>query len=75
MLLAALKTIVALTVILCGWLLVQGAWRRIFPGTPADEDVMAGRLGCHQCPRESTCEWWLCENQETALPNSNQSET
>ncbi len=56
MLATALKAIIVITVLLGGWMLVQAAWRRVFPDRAVDEDVMAGRLGCHQCPCDAPCE-------------------
>ena len=56
MLVSALKAVIGIVTILGGWLLVQVAWRRVFPGTPCDEDVLAGRIGCHDCPRDSSCD-------------------
>jgi hypothetical protein len=49
------KVLIGMAVILGAWLAVQMAWRRVFPGTPADEDVLAGRFGCHGCSRETEC--------------------
>jgi len=70
----ALKAIIGITVILSGWLLVQTAWRQVFPGTPADEDILAGRLGCHGCSRQDSCEKTNCDADETALHKPSQSE-
>ena len=36
-----------LVLIVVGWVGVQNAWRRTFPGACSDPDVLAGRLGCH----------------------------
>lgn len=55
MLITGFKALLGITVILCGWLLVQALWRRGFPQTPADEDVLAGRLGCHNCACPAPC--------------------
>jgi len=51
-----LRAVAGLGLILGAWLLVQSVWRRAFPGTPADEDVLAGRLGCHGCTCSEHCE-------------------
>ncbi len=56
MLAASIKAIVGITVILGGWIWVQNAWRRVFPGTPVGEDVLAGRISCHNCTCNSPCE-------------------
>lgn len=56
LLLEFLKAAVGLGAVLLLWLGVQLAWRRTFPGTPADEDVLAGRLGCHGCTCSTPCE-------------------
>ena len=74
MLTTAIKAIIGITVILGGWLLVQAAWRRVFPGTPIDEDVLAGRLGCHQCPCERPCDELNRNTGRSALPKPTQSE-
>ena len=40
-----------------GWLVVQRAWMRAFPGAAPDPDALSGRLGCHgggSCKK--TCE-------------------
>jgi len=50
------KTLLGITAILSGWLLVQAAWRRVFPGTPPDEDALADRIGCHNCRCLEPCE-------------------
>lgn len=56
MLETAIKTLLGITAILSGWLLVQVAWRRVFPGTASDEDALAGRIGCHNCHCLEPCE-------------------
>ncbi|MDP6251357.1 MAG: hypothetical protein QF497_12570 [Verrucomicrobiota bacterium] len=56
MIVTGIKAIIGITVILGGWLLVQAIWRRVFPGTPADEDVLAGRLGCCSRSCSSPCD-------------------
>lgn len=40
-----------LAVVACavGWLAVQRAWMRAFPGAAPDPDALSGRLGCHGC--------------------------
>lgn len=50
------KAIVGILSVLGAWLLVGAAWRRVFPGLPADEDVMSGRMGCLNCPCDTHCE-------------------
>jgi len=59
MILTSLKAILGIVVILGGWILVQQAWRRVFPGTTPGDDVLADRIGCHQCPGpcDSPCEF------------------
>ena len=58
MLITAIKATIGITIILGGWVLVQVAWRRVFPGTPPGDDVLAGRIGCHQCTTCATpCEF------------------
>jgi ferredoxin len=40
-----------------GWLVVQRAWMRSFPGASPDPDALSGRLGCHGCGEcERNCE-------------------
>jgi hypothetical protein len=56
-LISGIKALTGITIIISGWLLVQAAWRKSFPGTPADEDVLAGRLSCHGCTCETPCQW------------------
>ena len=50
------KAFLGISIILTGWLLVQVAWRRVFPGTPPGEDPLAGRLGCHNCSCQTPCD-------------------
>ena len=38
--------LIALCLVLAGWVTVQLAWRRAFPATDGDPDALAGRLGC-----------------------------
>ena len=38
------------------WLVVQLAWKRTFPEVRGDEDVLAGRSGCHGCTQDGHCE-------------------
>jgi hypothetical protein len=41
----------------CGWLVVQRAWMRAFPGAAPDPDALSGRLGCLGCGEcTKTCE-------------------
>jgi len=39
-----------------GWVWVQQAWRRSFPDSCADPDPLAGRIGCHACESEESCQ-------------------
>jgi len=55
-LLELLKATVGLGALLVLWLGVQVVWRRAFPGTPVDEDVLAGRMSCHGCTCTTPCE-------------------
>lgn len=51
------KAAAGIGLILGGWLAVQAAWRRAFPGaTPEGEDVLADRLECGDCERLEACE-------------------
>ncbi len=54
---AALKAILGIVVILGGWILVPQAWRRVFPGTATGDDVLASRIGCHDCHCDTPCEF------------------
>jgi hypothetical protein len=74
MIVTAIKGLIGIIFILFGWLLVQTAWRRVFPDTPIDEDVLAGRLGCHDCSRQTTCDGANRGASKTALQESNQSQ-
>ena len=56
MLETGIKTLLGITAILSGWLIVQLLWRLVFPGTPADEDALADRIGCHNCDCREPCE-------------------
>ena len=47
---------VAVVALALGWVAVQSAWRKAFPGTTADPDVLAGRTDCHGCERSMTCD-------------------
>jgi len=38
--------LVLLVLVVVGWVGVQNAWRRAFPASCSDPDVLAGRLGC-----------------------------
>jgi hypothetical protein len=48
--------VAAIVALAVGWVAVQGAWRRAFPGRVADPDVLAGRTDCHGCERSRTCD-------------------
>ena len=52
------------------WLAVLAAWRRVFPGLSADEDALAGRVSCHDCPRDTLCSRLNCDAGNTK-PNHN----
>ena len=47
MLASYLTGMAAIVVIMVVWVAIQGAWRRAFPETFSDPDVLAGRMGCH----------------------------
>lgn len=51
-----LKAMLGLAAILGVWLLVQRAFCATLPGAAADGDALAGRLGCHGCTCETSCE-------------------
>ena len=70
LLISALKAVLGILVITGGWLLVQVAWRRVFPGVAPDEDVLAGRIGCHDCPRDSSCHQPNCEAGGVPAPTN-----
>ena len=67
MIFSTIKALVVMLVIISGWLLIQGVWRRAFPGTPFDEDVLAGRIGCHHCPCDNHCENEKRDPSHTAM--------
>ncbi len=50
------KASLGIALITAGWLAVMSLWRRSFPGTPGDEDVLAGRTSCHGCTCSGKCE-------------------
>ena len=70
MLTTAIKTVLGIIVIFGGWLLVQAAWRRVFPGVAVDEDILAGRIGCHGCTQDSSCDQLNCSGSDTQLPSN-----
>jgi hypothetical protein len=41
--------IVAIIMMMVGWVFVQTLWRKIFTGSYQGEDVLAGRKGCMNC--------------------------
>ena len=45
-----------LVAVAAAWVAVQRAWRKTFPAGCADGDTLAGRMGCHGCSREETCD-------------------
>ena len=69
MLAASIKAIVGIIVILGGWIMVQNAWRRVFPGIPAGEDVLASRISCHNCTCNSPCERAGSERADPNFPS------
>ena len=74
MLTNVITALLGVTTILLCWLLVQAAWRRVFPETPADEDILAGRLGCHGCACKSSCEEKKRLRDHVTVPVTNQPE-
>jgi hypothetical protein len=44
--------IAGLVVLLLVWLVVQLAWRRVFPRNCPDGDALAGRGGCGGCTND-----------------------
>ena len=56
LLLEFLKAAVGIGVALALWLAVLTAWRRAFPATSVDEDMLAGRTSCHGCTCTEPCE-------------------
>jgi hypothetical protein len=54
-----------LLALLLGWLAVQRAWARVFPGPDGDPDALAGRLGCAGGSCERPC-GRACEGREEA---------
>lgn len=55
MLTSYLTGMAAIVVIMVVWVGIQGAWRRAFPETFSDPDVLAGRMGCHGCGCTDVC--------------------
>jgi hypothetical protein len=51
-----LVAIVGIALMMTVWVLVQLAWRRTFPNVGRDEDVLAGRSGCHGCAQDGHCD-------------------
>lgn len=56
MLTTHLAALALLVLVLAGWVAVQRAWRRAFPGACADPDVLAARGGCGRCSSPDECE-------------------
>lgn len=56
MILQLAVTIVALTVLLGGWMLLQGWVRRASPELTPESDVLDGRFGCGSCIRRGHCD-------------------
>ena len=54
-----------MVVLMTGWMLVQNAWRRLFPVSDAHQDVLAGRGGCQGCRCSGVCERDAAETGET----------
>jgi len=46
----------AILMLMVAWIGVQTAWRRVFPATDGDPDVLAGRMGCHGCEDSDHCD-------------------
>ena len=49
------KACIIVVALFGAWVWVQAAWRKTF-ARPADDDVLAGRGGCHSCTCEQPCE-------------------
>jgi len=47
--------IIGITSLMFGWAIIQGLWRKSFPGQNIDEDVLAGRSDCGSCGCTSPC--------------------
>ena len=50
-----LLAILLVPMLMLGWLFVQSAWRRQFPGNDSDGDVLAGRSDCGNCGCATPC--------------------
>lgn len=48
-----LKGALLVSVLMVGWVLVQLAWRRVFPEGGSDGDALALRNHCHGCESDS----------------------
>lgn len=51
-----LVAVTGISAMMAGWVLVQLAWRRAFPGRHHGGDVLAGRSDCGGCAHGSACE-------------------
>jgi hypothetical protein len=49
-------TIIALTVLVGGWMLLQEWVRRTSPDLTDESDVLDGRFGCGSCIRRGRCD-------------------
>ena len=56
LLLSGIKALTGIAIILFVWLLIQAAWRRMFPGARGDEDALEGRVNCHGCSCLTPCQ-------------------
>lgn len=56
MILQLAVTILALAVLMGGWLLLQGWVRRTSPELTSECDVLDGRFGCGSCIRRGRCD-------------------
>jgi hypothetical protein len=60
--------LVGIVLLAVAWVWVQGVLRRGLPGASPDPDPLAGRMGCHGCEIEASCE------QRSAQPNDSAEE-
>jgi hypothetical protein len=49
-------TILALALLMGGWLTLQAWVRRLYPELTPDSDVLDGRFGCGNCIRRGHCD-------------------
>ena len=57
--------ILGVALLAVGWVGVQAAWRRVFPDSCSDPDVLAGRMGCHGPGCNKDCDRRSEERAET----------